>query len=56
VDRENVKAPSGVLRVLRGGSFYVSRRYARGACRFRHYPVDRYDDYGLRVVVSPIRL
>jgi formylglycine-generating enzyme required for sulfatase activity len=56
VDRENVKAPSGVLRVLRGGSFYLSRRLARCACRLWSIPDVRPGHYGLRVVVSPIRL
>ncbi len=39
-------------RVLRGGSWVVDSRAARGAYRFRNYPDDWFDLGGLRVVVS----
>jgi formylglycine-generating enzyme required for sulfatase activity len=40
------------LRVLRGGSWYYSRRFARCACRNRNIPFNWYDNVGFRVVVS----
>jgi len=41
-------------RVLRGGAFNYSVRIVRCACRFRYYPIYRYDYFGFRLVVSPI--
>jgi formylglycine-generating enzyme required for sulfatase activity len=50
--REDEKA-SGA-RVLRGGSFSSSERFARCACRLDVVIVD-FDDYGgFRVVASPV--
>lgn len=43
---------SGDPRVLRGGSFYDSRDYARCAYRYYYYPYDRYVNYGFRGGVS----
>jgi formylglycine-generating enzyme required for sulfatase activity len=44
----------GSARVLRGGSWFNNRRYARCASRSRDYPYYRLDDFGFRVVVSPV--
>jgi len=52
--RENIDAPGGVLRVLRGGAFYLNRRYVRCAYRRRHNPYGRSRNFGFRVVVSPV--
>ena len=52
--RENLEAGDNVLRVLRGGSFDVSRYSARCAYRGRGYPDGDWDYSGFRVVVSPI--
>ena len=41
---------SGSLRVLRGGSWYFDRNLVRCAYRARHYPNNRNDHYGFRVV------
>jgi formylglycine-generating enzyme required for sulfatase activity len=51
--RENTEADDEILRVLRGGSWHVSRRDARCACRFWAHPHFRGDSIGFRVVVSP---
>ncbi len=40
-------------RVLRGGSFDLSRWFARCACRYVYPPVNRNDNIGFRLVVSP---
>jgi formylglycine-generating enzyme required for sulfatase activity len=48
--RENLDA-SG-WRVLRGGSWFFSQRYARCASRFRYYPVFFLNFVGFRLVVS----
>ncbi len=53
--RENLKAPDGIPRVLRGGSFYLDRGVARCAFRLRYGPDLRYDFIGFRCVVSPFR-
>jgi len=50
--RENLKAGTGVFRVLRGGSFRSKCGYARCAYRGRNYPRDGWDHLGFRVVVS----
>ena len=52
--RENLEAGDDMPRVLRGGSWLVDRDYARCAYRFRYYPFGVWNDYGFRVVVSPI--
>ena len=52
--RENLEAGDDILRVLRGGSFSHDRRYARCASRSGDFPYSEWDDYGFRVVVSPI--
>lgn len=44
----------GIVRVLRGGSFYDIRNDARCAYRFRSLPVFFYAVIGFRVVVAPI--
>jgi len=52
--RENLDASDGVLRVLRGGSWDSGRSSAR--CSYRDWVLPNFssDDYGFRVVVSPI--
>ena len=50
--RENLDAGNDVLRVLRGGSFNISRDYARCAYRYHWSPYDWPDRLGFRVVVS----
>lgn len=52
--RENLEAGDGVLRVLRGGSFYFYQRGVRCAIRRWDVPFLRYDYNGFRVVVSPL--
>ena len=52
--RENLEAGDDILRVLRGGSFDDTRRYARCASRSGFYPNGGWSDLGFRVVVSPI--
>jgi formylglycine-generating enzyme required for sulfatase activity len=52
--RENLEAGDEALRVLRGGSFYGNRSYARCAARGRGGPGSRGIIGGFRVVVSPI--
>jgi iron(II)-dependent oxidoreductase len=52
-ERENLKASTNVLRVLRGGSFYYDRQSVRCAFRLGSYPVYRYYYIGFRVVVLP---
>ena len=51
--RESLKAGDDVLRVLRGGSFYVVSQYVRAAFRRRDLPLLRSGYYGFRVVLAP---
>ena len=51
--REDSKAGTDVLRVLRGGSFDYSGKNLRCANRYRYDPDDRFRIIGFRVVVSP---
>jgi formylglycine-generating enzyme required for sulfatase activity len=53
--RENLEAGDDVGRVVRGGSFYGNRKYARCAYRYRDDPFSNCNDGGFRVVVSPSR-
>lgn len=53
-EREDVSAPSDVLRVLRGGAFFNDRSNARAAVRDRNRPDDRYGSSGFRVACAPI--
>jgi len=53
-ERENLQASRDIVRVLRGGSWFFNERRARGAFRDRRDPVDRYDDIGFRVSLSPL--
>lgn len=46
-------AENGILRVVRGGSWYYDRGDARCAARGWCYPVNFYDLIGFRVVLSP---
>lgn len=50
--REDLKAPDTVYRVMRGGSWASDDDYARAASRLRSLPYDRDDSIGFRVVVS----
>jgi len=52
--RENIDAPGGVLRVLRGGAFSLNRGVVRCACRGGNLPGSRDALFGFRVVVSPV--
>jgi formylglycine-generating enzyme required for sulfatase activity len=52
--REDVDAPEGVRRVLRGGAFYYDPGYLRCASRSRGSPLYRDWSRGFRVVVSPV--
>ena len=45
---------TGTVRVLRGGSFYISHRFARCALRYWNSPNSLSRDVGFRVAVSPI--
>jgi len=49
--REDIDAPVGVRRVLRGGAFLYQRRDVRCPCRDRYNPYARYRFYGFRVCV-----
>jgi formylglycine-generating enzyme required for sulfatase activity len=51
--REDLDAPGGVLRVLRGGSFYLNVKYARCAARIRLIPNYFGMSSGFRVLVAP---
>lgn len=53
--RENLEAGDNIARVLRGGSFYGYRSYARCAYRDGYDPLNGYVNRGFRVVVSPSR-
>jgi iron(II)-dependent oxidoreductase len=52
--REDLGASTNVLRVLRGGSFFLIQNVVRGAYRFRSLPNSWDLAFGFRVVVSPI--
>jgi formylglycine-generating enzyme required for sulfatase activity len=54
--REDLKAGDDVWRVVRGGSWYYHRAYARCAARFGLHPGLRDGDGGFRVVLrsSPV--
>lgn len=51
-EREQIAASDDVLRVVRGGAFYLVSRNVRAACRFGGSPRYRGDLIGFRVVVS----
>jgi formylglycine-generating enzyme required for sulfatase activity len=53
VARDPTGPSSGSRRVLRGGSWNYNSSYCRSASRFRCVPFDRYDFFGLRVVLLP---
>jgi formylglycine-generating enzyme required for sulfatase activity len=52
--RENTAVENELLRVLRGGSWFSLRSYARCSLRYRLDPSNRYASLGFRVAVSPI--
>ena len=43
---------SGTRRVLRGGSWDVSAYFCRAAYRYYHFPVNRYNYFGFRIVLD----
>jgi formylglycine-generating enzyme required for sulfatase activity len=51
-ERENLKTPANITRVLRGGSFYYEASYVRCANRGRNYPADWFRNVGFRVILS----
>jgi formylglycine-generating enzyme required for sulfatase activity len=51
--REDLEAPRGVVRVLRGGAFFNGSRGVRCACRYGYYPRYLYRNVGFRVLVAP---
>ena len=56
-EKRDLGAGDAVLRVVRGGSGYLPRAYARCAFRLRNHPDLRDYDIGFRVVLrsSPVR-
>jgi formylglycine-generating enzyme required for sulfatase activity len=50
--RENLEAMRTTPRVMRGGSWFDSRGIARCADRSRGSQLDKYINYGFRVVVA----
>jgi formylglycine-generating enzyme required for sulfatase activity len=52
--RENIGSPDAIRRMLRGGSWLDSQRYARCACRGRNVPIFFAGYIGFRVVVSQL--
>ncbi len=53
-NNDPIGAPRGVLRVLRGGSWFSSPRYARLAFRLRRTPGVRSNSLGLRLARSAV--
>jgi formylglycine-generating enzyme required for sulfatase activity len=53
--REDLTAPDGVARVVRGGAFSDLGGSVRSAIRYGFTPDGRYMDIGCRLVVSPFR-
>jgi formylglycine-generating enzyme required for sulfatase activity len=49
--REDLSAGNEVYRMVRGGAFLNSHRFARCAFRRRYYPFNRNGNFGFRVVV-----
>jgi formylglycine-generating enzyme required for sulfatase activity len=52
--REDLDAPDGILRVLRGGAFFSDRWLVRCAYRHGDGPDFFYGNFGFRVVVAPV--
>jgi len=50
-DRDPKGAPTGTVRVLRGGSWVASPQYCRAASRYRDSPIRRISIFGFRVVI-----
>lgn len=55
-EREDPRGDDDVVRVLRGGSFYLPEMFVRAAARSGLNPHNRNGSVGFRVVVSPILL
>ncbi|HSG38831.1 MAG TPA: SUMF1/EgtB/PvdO family nonheme iron enzyme, partial [Thermoanaerobaculia bacterium] len=51
--REDLEASSSILRVVRGGAYFVDPEDARCASRNWPVPIDSIDCIGFRVVVLP---
>ena len=52
--REDLQVPVDINRVVRGGSYIIGGRYVRCAYRNWYDPLNRYNNFGFRVVcVSP---
>ncbi len=51
-ERENLKAPANITRVLRGGAFNYAARFVRCAFRNGYYPNFLLRHYGFRVCLS----
>jgi formylglycine-generating enzyme required for sulfatase activity len=51
--REDLEAGADMLRVVRGGSFFYDRNFARCACRFWYNPHFVWCSFGFRVAVNP---
>jgi len=54
--REDLEAGRAVVRVLRGGAFYIVGRVVRCAARDSFDPSYRYWSSGFRLVASPVHL
>ncbi len=52
--RENLDASRDARRVVRGGSFFLNRRFARAAVRDGSVPLNGVWNHGIRVVVVPV--
>ena len=46
-------ADKGVLRSLRGGSWYYNARYSRLSYRYNYFPFNWFNSFGFRVVLLP---
>ena len=53
-EREDLNAGVDVRRVLRGGSWSLSSQHVRAAFRSRFNPLNRYFNFGFRVVCAPV--
>jgi formylglycine-generating enzyme required for sulfatase activity len=53
-DRELLTASRDIRRVVRGGSFFDSDYDVECSRRGRHAPNGRHEDYGFRVILSPL--
>lgn len=54
--RENIYASKDIFRIVRGGAFSASVKYARCAFRDAVLPDIRSDGFGFRIAISPIKI